>query len=58
MSDDELIKKISNYGCLSYNNGFKDGYLLGFKDGYLSGIVSGVLLSTITVVLINRFKQS
>ncbi len=49
MSDDELIKRVSNYGRLSYNN--------GFKDGYLSGIVSGVLLSTITVVLINTFKQ-
>jgi hypothetical protein len=50
MSDDDLIKRISNYGCLSYNN--------GFKDGYLSGIVSGVLLSTMAVVLINIFKKS
>ncbi len=58
MSDDDLIKRVSNYGCLSYNNGFKDGYLLGFKDGFLSGIVSGVLLSTISVVLINVFKKN
>ena len=35
MNSDELIKRVKNYGRLSYNNGYNEGYVTGFISGIL-----------------------
>jgi hypothetical protein len=47
MYDEELEEKIKNYGRLSYNNGFKDGFFIGICMGSVISIIS--ILATKTL---------
>ncbi len=44
MYDKELEDKIKNYGRLSFNN--------GYKDGFLTGLVTGCLISMLSVLVV------
>jgi thiamine transporter ThiT len=47
MYDKELEEKIINYGKLSFNNGYKDGFFTGLVTGCLitlMGVLGGKIL--------------
>lgn len=47
MYDEELVEKIKNYGRLSYNNGFKDGFFIGICMGGVISIISIMATKTL-----------